>query len=165
MSERLLALLLKKTESIAETVKVAAFMPVRDFEFLTVFLENNGNFSQIRSTIPADWRARLDFLYMLGDFELGKVNSDFDLGKEIIAITKEIEREHYKESLLKIGVEIKKCEAAAPEGGAASGEPRQEREPRPAVAGREVDLHNLTKEFQNISKKLNDLSKNQSHSE
>src|SRR3989344_4026523 len=41
LSERLLALLLKKTESIAETVKVAAFMPVRDFEFLTVFLENN----------------------------------------------------------------------------------------------------------------------------
>ncbi len=134
LSERLLALLLKKTESIAETVKVAAYLPARDFEFLSAFLENNGNFSQIRSVIPVDWRSRLDFLYMLGDFELGKASSDFDLGKEIIFITKEIEREHYKESLLKIGVEIKKCEAE------------------------DSDLDNLTKEFQNISKKLYQLN-------
>lgn len=66
LSERLLALLLKKTESISETVKSAAFLPAQDFDFLTAFLENNGNFSQIRSAIPTDWRPRLDFLYMLG---------------------------------------------------------------------------------------------------
>jgi len=135
LSERLLALLLKKTEVLAETVKVAAFMPTRDFELLSAFLENNGNFSQIRSAIPADWRSRLDFLYMLGDFELDKANSDFDLGREIIFITKEIEREYYKESLLKIGNEISKCEAD----------------------GSNPD--NLTKEFQDVSRRLLDLSK------
>ncbi|MBI2446918.1 MAG: DNA primase [Parcubacteria group bacterium] len=134
LSERLLALLLKKTDSIAETVKVAAFMPTRDFEFLSAFLENNGNFSQIRSAIPADWRSRLDFLYMLGDFELSKANSDFDLGKEVIFITKEIEREHYKESLLKIGNEISRCEANG------------------------SNSDSMTNEFQNISKKLYQLN-------
>jgi len=135
LSERLLALLLKKTESIVETVNVAAFMPTHDFEFLSAFLENNGNFSQIRSAIPTDWRSRLDFLYMLGDFEINKANSDFDLGREIIFITKEIEREHYKELLINIGNEISKCEADG------------------------SDTDNLTKEFQNISQKLVDLSK------
>ena len=110
-------------------------MPTRDFELLSAFLENNGNFSQIRSAIPADWRSRLDFLYMLGDFELDKANSDFDLGREIIFITKEIEREYYKESLLKIGNEISKCEAD----------------------GSNPD--NLTKEFQDVSRRLLDLSK------
>lgn len=137
LSERLLALLLKKTESISETIKVASYLPARDFEFLTAFLENNGNFSEIRSAIPADWRARLDFLYMLGDWELNKVSSDFDLGKEIIAVVKEIEREHHKESLLKIGIEIKKCEASG------------------------LNTDNLTKEFQNISKKLYQLNSNE----
>lgn len=134
LSERLLALLLKKTESIAETAKVAVFVPARDFEFLTAFSENHGNFSEIRSAIPAELRARLDFLYMLGDWEIGKAGSGFDLGKEIIFITKEIEREHYKESLLKISQEINKCEAA----------------------GSLTD--NLTKEFQSISKKLHQLN-------
>ncbi len=135
LSERLLALLLKKPESIAETVKVAVFMPARDCEFLTAFSENEGNFSRVRSAIPSAFRSRLDFLYMLGDWETGKANSDFDLGKEIIFITKEIEREHYKELLLKIGHEINKCEAQG------------------------ADTEILTKEFKSISEKLNILSK------
>lgn len=135
LSERLLALLLKKTEIITETAKVAAFIPANDFDFLTTISSNNGNFSETRSAIPAALRPRLDFLYMLGDWEISKAGSDFDIGKEIIFITKEIEREHYKELLLKIGREIGKCEAT----------------------GSLTD--NLTKEFQNISQKLMDLSK------
>ncbi len=168
LSERLLALLLKKTESITETVNVAAFMPTSDFEFLSAFSAKSAdsadkpadtvNFSDIRSALHSDLRPRLDFLYMLGDFELSKANSDFDLGKEIIFITKEIEREHYKELLIKIGREISKCEAAAPEGDARS-DSETRREPRPSAEGREVSMDNLTKEFQNISKKLMDLSK------
>lgn len=141
LSERLLALLLKKTEFIASTVKAAVFMPNPDLEFLTVFLKNNGNFSSIRSAISANLRSRLDFLYMLGDYELSKAESDFDIGKEINFLVKEIEREHYKESLLKIGHEIKKLEAL------------------------NTSTENLTKEFQNISIKLNALSKNQSNGE
>lgn len=142
LSERLLALLLKKTESIAETVKIATFMPAADFEFLSAMAYASVNktadvvsFSDVRSALRSDLRPRLDFLYMLGDFELDKVGSDFNLGKEIIFITKEIEREYYKEQMLKIGHEINKCEA----GGSLP--------------------NNLTKEFQNISKKLMDLSK------
>ena len=160
LSERLLALLLKKMEFVAEAVNVATYLPARDFEFLSAFAKalaspkpsaergsadrsavNNFSFSDARTALPVDLRPQLDFLYMLGDFELSKVGSDFDLGREITAVIKEIEREHYKESLLKIGLEIKKCEAA----------------------GSNPD--NLTKEFQNISKKLLDLSKNQSNGE
>lgn len=147
LSERLLALLLKKTESIAETVHAASFMPRADIEFLTAFAQNKGNFSQIRSAISQDARSRLDFLYLLGDYEVGKAETGFDIGKEISFLAKEIEREHYKEMLFKIGQEIKKNEAAAPEGG----------EPRPATAGREVHLDDLTKEFQNISIKLRNI--------
>ncbi len=145
LSERLLALLLKNTESIAETVKVAAYLSVSDFEFLSALAKifgasanksaNAANFSEIRSACRSELRPRLDFLYMLGDFEFSKVGSDFDIGKEIIFITKEIEREHYKELLLKMGAEIKKYETDG------------------------LNPDNLTKEFQNISKKLMDLSK------
>lgn len=130
LSERLLALLLKKTEFIASAVKADVFMTNSDPEFLTVFLKNNGNFSSIRSAISADLRSRLDFLYMLGDYELSKAESDFDIGKEINYLVKEIEREYYKESLLKIGHEIKKREAL------------------------NVNTDDLTNEFQSISIKL-----------
>lgn len=161
LSERLLALLLKKPEFVYEAAKAAVFIPRNDFEILSAFSASRrpqadkpadaANFSDIRSALRSDLRPRLDFLYMLGDFELSKANSDFDIGKEIIAVTKEIEREHYKESLMKIGFEIKKCEAAAFEGG----------EPRSAIAGSEANLDNLTKEFQNISKKLYQLNGNE----
>ena len=128
LSERLLALLLKKTELIAEVAKVAAYLPVRDFEFLSAFSANQ------RIQADSELKPRLDFLHMLGDFELSKANSDFDIGKEIMAITKEIEREHYKESLLKIGFEIKKYEVD------------------------NLSTDNLIKEFQNTSKKLYQLN-------
>ena len=84
-------------------------------------------------------RPRLDFLYLAGDYELEKAGADFNISKEIKFLIEEIEREHYKEILQKIGQEIKKCEA--------------EESP---------DLNKLTEEFKNISKKLNDLSKNNS---
>ena len=133
LSERLLALLLKKTEFIAKTVKAAVFMPKLDLEFLTVFLENNGNFSDIRSAISADLRSRLDFLYLLGDYELSKAESDFDISKEINFLVKEIEREHHKEMLVRISHEIKKCESL------------------------NAGTDDLTREFQNISIKLRNI--------
>ena len=139
LSERLLALLLKKTELIAETVQAASFMPVADLELLTVFLDNKGNFSDIRSAISPDVRSRLDFLYLLGDYEVGKAETNFDVGKEIGFLAKEIEREHYKEMLLKIGQEVKRHEV------------------------QNISTDDLTKEFQIISTKLNTLSKNQSN--
>lgn len=130
LSERLLALLLKKSESIAEAAKAAAFLPNSDLEFMMAFSQNNGNFSQIRSAISADSRSRLDFLYMLGDFEIQKAESNFDIGKEINFLTREIEREHYKEMLMKIGLKIKKCESE------------------------NASTDKLTEEFQNVSKRL-----------
>lgn len=133
LSERLLALLLKKTELIAETVNAASFMPARDLEFLTAFAQNKGNFSDIRSAISKDARSRLDFLYLLGDYEVGKAEHGFDIGKEISFLAKEIEREHYKEMLLKIGQEIKKIEF------------------------QDASTDDLTKEFQNISIKLRNI--------
>ena len=81
----------------------------------------------------SDLRSRLDFLYLLGDYEIGKAESNFDIGKEISFIAKEVEREHYKEILLKIGQEIKKYEVI------------------------EASTDSLTKEFQNISIKLRNI--------
>ena len=133
LSERLLALLLKKTELIAETVQAASFMPVADLELLTVFLDNKGNFSDIRSAISPDVRSRLDFLYLLGDYEVGKAETGFDVGKEISFLAKEIEREHYKEMLLKIGQEVKRHEV------------------------QNISTDDLTKEFQKISIKLRNI--------
>lgn len=135
--ERILALLLKKPDFIAEAIKAASFMFDRDFELLTVFSQSNGNFSEIRSAISTDSRSRLDFLYLLGDYELDRVGPDFDIGKEIAFIAKEIEKEHYKESLVKIGSEIKNREALG------------------------EDSDNLTKDFQIISKKLHQLNSNE----
>ncbi len=136
LSERLLALLLKKPELIAEAVKAAVFLPKTDFEFLGMLVANQNSFSQTRAALPADWRPRLDFLYLAGDYELEKVGADFDVGKEIKFVIEEIEREHYKEILQKIGQEIKKYEA--------------EESP---------NLSKLTGEFKNISKKLYELNK------
>lgn len=137
LSERILALLLKKPDLIAEAIKSAPFMLARDLEFLTAFSQGNGNFSEIRSAISVDSRSRLDFLYLLGDYELDRAGSDFDVSKEIAFMVKEIEREHYKELLVKIGNEIKNSEAL----------------------GKNSD--NLTKEFQNISKRLHQLNSNE----
>lgn len=135
LSERLLALLLKKTESISEVIKAATYFSSGDIEFLSAFSKTPAaSFSDIRSALSSDLRPRLDFLYMLGDFEIGKAGPDFDLGKEISFLIKEIEKEHYKEMLIKIGLRIKKCEAE------------------------NANTDNLTEEFQNISKKLFNLN-------
>ncbi|MCX6813630.1 MAG: toprim domain-containing protein, partial [Candidatus Azambacteria bacterium] len=135
LSERLLALLLKKPELITEAVKTAIFMPKNDFEILGMLAANQNSFSETRSALSVDLRPRLDFLYLAGDYELEKAGTDFDIDKEIKFLIKEIEREHHKEILQKIGQEIKKCEA--------------EESP---------NLNKLTKEFQNVSKKLYELN-------
>ncbi len=131
LSERLLALLLKKPELIAEAIKAAVFLPKNDFEILGVLAAGKDSFSETRSVLPIDLRPRLDFLYLAGDYELEKAGADFDAEKEIIFLVKEIEREHHKEILQKIGQEIKKCEV--------------EESP---------NLNKLTEEFKNISNKL-----------
>ena len=148
LSERLLALLLKKPELIAEAVKAAAFLPKKDFEFLGVLVANQRSFSETRAALAADLRPRLDFLYLAGDYELEKAGADFNISKEIKFLIEEIEREHYKEILQKIGQEIKKCEARLND--------------TVGQAEESPDLNKLTEEFKNISKKLNDLSKNNS---
>jgi len=136
LSERLLALLLKKPELIAEAVKTAVFLPKKDFEVLGALVASRNSFSETRSALPADLRPRLDFLYLAGDYELEKAGADFSVNNEIKFLIEEIEREHYKEILQKIGQEIKKCET--------------EESP---------NLNKLTEEFKNISKKLYGLNK------
>ena len=136
LSERLLALLLKRPELIAEAVKAAVFLPKKDFEILGALVASQNSFSETRSALPIDLRPHLDFLYLAGDYELLKAEADFDVKKEIKFLIEEIEREHYKEILQKIGQEIKKCEAE--EG---------------------PNLSKLTEEFKNISKKLYELNK------
>ena len=140
LSERLLALLLKKPDLIAEAVKTAVFLPKKDFEVLGALAAGRNSFSETRAALSADLRPHLDFLYLAGDHEFEKAGADFNLDKEIKFLIEEIEREHYKEILQKIGQEIKKCEA----------------HPNDA-AGR--DLNKLTEEFKNISKKLYELNK------
>lgn len=147
LSERLLALLLKKPELIAEAVKTSVLLPKNDFEIFGALVANQESFSETRAALPADLRPRLDFLYLAGDYELEKTGADFDVDKEIRFLIEKIEQEHYKEILQKIGLEIKKCEAR----------------PNDAVGQAEEspNLNKLTEEFKNISKKLYILSKNQ----
>jgi len=135
LSERLLALLLKKPALIAEAIKTAVFLPKNDFEVLKALTANQNSFSETRSALSPDLRPHLDFLYLAGEYELEKVGDNFDIDKEIKFLIKEIEREHHRGTLQKIGQEIKKCEA--------------EESP---------DLDKLTGEFQNISKKLYKLN-------
>ncbi|MDO8443559.1 MAG: DNA primase [Candidatus Azambacteria bacterium] len=137
LSERLLALLLKKPEFIAEAVKVAAILPKEDFEILSALAANQSEFSATRAALSADLRPRLDFLYLAGDYEMEKADASFNIGEEVTLLIKEIERERHKESLQKIGQQIKKCEFE--EG---------------------LDLNQLTEEFQNISNKLYKLDEN-----
>ncbi|MEK7178160.1 MAG: DNA primase, partial [Patescibacteria group bacterium] len=101
LSERLLALLLKKPELIAEAVKAAVFLPKNDFEVLGALVASRNSFSETRSALPADLRPHLDFLYLAGDYELEKVGADFNVNNEIKFLIEEIEREHYKEILQK----------------------------------------------------------------
>ena len=130
LSERLLALLLKKPELMAEATKAAGFLPVGDFEILRAIAANGGDFSGARSALAVDLRPRLDFLYLAGDYEIEKAGSDFLIAEEIASLAKAIEEEHYKEKMRQIGMEIKKREASM------------------------LDLSELTNEFQNISNKL-----------
>ena len=130
LSERLLALLLKKPELMAEATKAAGFLPVGDFEILRAIAANGGDFSGARSALAVDLRPRLDFLYLAGDYEMEKAGSDFLIDHEIISLLKAIKEEHYKEKMRQIGMEIKKREASM------------------------LDLSELTNEFQNISNKL-----------
>ncbi|MDO8743044.1 MAG: DNA primase [Candidatus Azambacteria bacterium] len=137
LSERLLALLLKKPELIVEAVKAAVFMPARDFEILQALTAKQSSFSETRSALAAELRPRLDFLYLAGDYELEKTGENFDIDGEISHLVKEIEKEHHKERLFKINQEIKKYEA--------------ENNP---------NLNKLTEEFQIISTKLYGLNEN-----
>ena len=140
LSERLLALLLKKPELMAEATKAAGFLPVGDFEILRALAANGGDFSGARSALAVDLRPRLDFLYLAGDYEIEKAGSDFLIAEEIASLAKAIEKEHYKEKMRQIGMEIKKREARLND---AAGQ-----------AGEDLDLSELTNEFQNISNKL-----------
>ena len=140
LSERLLALLLKKPELMAEATKVAGFLPAGDFEILRAIAANGGDFSGARSALAVDLRPRLDFLYLAGDYEIEKAGSDFLIAEEIASLAKAIEEEHYKEKMRQIGMEIKKREARLND---AAGQ-----------AGEDLDLSELTNEFQNISNKL-----------
>ncbi len=151
LSERLLALLLKKPEMVAETVRIASFLPAHDFEILSAFAKipadksaGEASFSDIRAALPGDLRPRLDFLYLASDYETEKMSLDADLGAEIMILAGEIEREHYKEALQKIGIEIQKQENL----GVLLGEENKE-------------LSKLIKEFHNISQKLQNLNKNE----
>ncbi|MBI4919941.1 DNA primase [Candidatus Azambacteria bacterium] len=137
LSERLLALLLKKPEFTALAVKIAAFLPQKDYEILGMIAAKQNNFSDIRSALAAGLRPRIDFLYLAGDYELGKADADFDIGKEVEILTVGIKREHYKEALQKINWEIQREEMAG-----------------------NSDLSKLTEEFKEISNKLHVLSKN-----
>jgi len=150
LSERLLALLLKKPELIAEAVKAAVFLPKNDFEVLGMLVASQNSFSETRSALPADLRPRLDFLYLAGDYELEKAGADFSIDKEIKFLIEEIEREHYKEILQKISQEIKKCEAR-PNDARLNDTVEQ--------AAESPNLNKLTVEFKNISKKLYELNK------
>lgn len=137
LSERLLALLLKKPEFIAEAVKTATVLPKNDFEILSALTANQSEFSATRAALPADLRSRLDFLYLAGDYELEKADAGFDIGGEVTLLIKEIERERHKESLQKIGQQIRKCEHE--EGS---------------------EMNKLTEEFQSVSNKLYEIDEN-----
>lgn len=143
LSDRLLALLLKKPELVSEAAKIITFLPGRDYEILSAFAIKN-NFSDIRSELASDLRPRLDFLCLAADYEMEKFGADFDIGSEIKSLVKEVEREHYKEKLNKIGLAIKNQENLS------------------AVQTESNDnkgLEALTKEFQSISKKIHQVNK------
>jgi len=138
LSERLLALLLKKPEFIADAIKAAAILPKNDFEILSALAANQNEFSATRAALSADLRPRLDFLYLAGDYELEKADANFDIGGEVKLLIREIERERHKENLQKIGQKIRKCEA----------------EDGPEIG-------KLTEEFQNVSSKLYKIDENE----
>ena len=143
LSERLLALLLKEPKFMGEALGVAAFLPPSDFEIISALSANSENFSNIRTALHQDLRPRLDFLYLAADYEIEKFGSNFDIGGEMSSLIMEIKKEHYRETLSKIGQEIKKQESVLPVGGGNGGE----------------NLETLTKKFQDIAKILLDLSK------
>src|SRR3989344_8117786 len=64
LSERLLALLLKKPELTVEAVKAAVFLPKKDFEVLGTLVASQNSFSETRSALSIDLRPHLDFLYL-----------------------------------------------------------------------------------------------------
>ena len=149
LSERLLALLLKEPKLMTEAVKIAAFLPPKDFEIMSAFASRSGttmdepiSFSDIRSALSGELRSRLDFLYLAADFEMEKFGNNFDIGGEIMSLAAEIEKEHYREALYKINQEIKKQESLL----SVNGED-----------GKSLEM--LTKKFQDISKMLNNLNK------
>ncbi len=146
LSERLLALLLKKPEFIAEAVKAAAVLPKNDFEILSALAANQNEFSATRAALSADLRPRLDFLYLAGDYEMEKADANFDIGGEVKLLIKEIERERHKENLQKIGQQIRKCESRLNDtvGQAEEG----------------LDMKQLTEEFQSVSNKLYKIDEN-----
>ncbi|MEK7086757.1 MAG: toprim domain-containing protein, partial [Patescibacteria group bacterium] len=56
LSERLLALLLKKSELITEAIKTAVFLPAKDFEILQTLAAKQSSFSETRSALAAELR-------------------------------------------------------------------------------------------------------------
>ena len=143
LSERLLALLLKEPGLIGEAAKILPFLPQRDLEILTALASSKDNFSSARTALTADLRPVLDFLYLAADYETEKMGSGANIVSEIGALILEIEKENYREALAKINQAIK----------------RHELNFNNAESGK--NLETLTKEFQNISNKLNNLSKKQ----
>lgn len=146
LSERLLALLLKAPELIKEAAKIASILPLSDFEILSALSLSDGNFSAARTTLSAELRPRLDFLFLACDYALEKSGPDFNLISEIKHLILDIEREHYKEALNKIEVAIKKNENIS----------IIENDENESLGDK--NLETLTKEFQDISNKLFQLN-------
>lgn len=146
LSERLLALLLKAPELTKEAAEIASILPLSDFEILSALSLSDGNFSTARTTLNAELRPRLDFLFLAGDYEFEKSGPDFNPINEIKHLIREIEREHYKEALNKIEFAIKKNENLS----------IIENDSRDSLSDK--SLETLTKEFQNISNKLFQLN-------
>lgn len=147
LSERLLALLLKAPELVKEAAIIGSMLPPLDFEILSALSRSNGNFSTARTTLSAELRPRLDFLYLAGDYEFEKNDSDFNPIDEIRRLINDIEKEYYKETLNKIEIAIKKNESLS----------IIENDGQVLLSGK--DLETLTKEFQNISNKLYEKNK------
>ncbi len=147
LSERLLALLLKAPELVKEAAIVASMLPPLDFEILSALSRSDGNFSIARTTLSAELRPRLDFLYLAGDYEFEKNDSGFNPIDEIGRLINDIEKEHYKETLNKIEIAIKKNESLS----------IIENDGQALLSGK--NLETLTKEFQNISNKLYEKNK------
>lgn len=116
LSEQILALSLKNPALILEISHILSLLSPKYSEIALslVLNQKNFNFSKVKLGLPSELQSRFDYLSLVADIWQEHLEPNFDFEKEANFLLNELEKEHTKEVLVNLEINIKKAEKENP---------------------------------------------------